>query len=307
MVAGFRTFIRPQHKPERPPRIVLLNSQPEYLAFQQRAGLAIQHAAYFDLRRNEVIAGGELAVLSQQLKEISQHHQQLLEKFQDREQELQRILARLTRQLREAGHDENVIRELRTAARNEWNRKLREPKEAAIRMAERENEALLRDKFRVLYHEAFHAYLENYVFDKAKYHVPRWMNEGLAQVFESGLLDAGLLRLDAPDPGLLTLLQEELRGPQVLPLVELLTAPVEQFLVQHGDEARRSNRLYLYSWGLAYYLIFEGRMLDSQALDQYLRVDAGARDPLQLFEAMVDMPIGKFEDQWREAMLDYRP
>jgi hypothetical protein len=307
MVAGFRTFIRPRHKPERPPRIVLLNTQQEYLAFQQRAALRIQHAAYFDLRRNEVIAGGELAVISQQLKEISQHHQQLLEKFKGRDQELQRILARLTRQLREAGYDENVIRELRTAARNEWNRKLREPKEAAIRMAERENEALFRDKFRVLYHEAFHAYLQNYVFGKAKYNVPRWMNEGLAQVFESGLLEAGLLRLDAPDPTLLTSLQEELRGQQVLPLVELLTAPVDQFLVQHGDEARRSNRLYIYSWGLAYYLIFEGRVLDSQALDHYLRVDSGAHDPLRRFEAMVGMPLGKFEDQWRTAMLQYRP
>ncbi|NIL95894.1 MAG: DUF1570 domain-containing protein [Planctomycetales bacterium] len=306
MMAGFRTFIRPQHEPPSPPRIVLLNTQQEYLAFQQRAALRIEHAAYFDVQKNEIIAGGELAALSQRLEEIRQHHRQLREKLEQRDEQLQTILTRLTHQLREAGHDEDVIRDLRKAARSEWKRKLREPKEAAIRLAERENEAIVQEKFRVLYHEAFHAYLENYVFDRTRYKVPAWLNEGLAQVFESGLLDAGLLRLDAPDPTRLASLQRELRGPQVLPLVELITAPAEEFLVQHGEQARRSNRLYLYSWGLAFYLIFEGRTLDSEALDRYLKIDSQIHDPVRRFEAMVDMPLDKFEAQWRQAMLQYR-
>ena len=32
------------------------------------------------------------------------------------------------------------------------------------------------------------------------YDVPRWLNEGLAQTFEAGLLEADTLRIDTPEP-----------------------------------------------------------------------------------------------------------
>ncbi|NIP84408.1 MAG: hypothetical protein GTO03_02155, partial [Planctomycetales bacterium] len=139
------------------------------------------------------------------------------------------------------------------------------------------------------------------------YDVPRWLNEGLAQVFESGLWEAGVLRLDAPDPALLAALQADLQGAQPLPLGELLAAPVAQFLVRHGQQAGRSHRLYLYSWGLAYYLIFEGRLLDSAALEHYLGAGQGQGDPQARFEALVKMPLGKFQAQWRAAMVGLGP
>ena len=60
-----------------------------------------------------------------------------------------------------------------------------------------------------LFHEAFHAYLENYVYPQTDHDVPRWLNEGLAQVFEGGQLESGSLRLDAPDTARLKLLQED--------------------------------------------------------------------------------------------------
>ena len=44
--------------------------------------------------------------------------------------------------------------------------------------------------FRRLYHEAFHAYLDNYVYESPGYEIPTWLNEGLAQVFAAGLLEA---------------------------------------------------------------------------------------------------------------------
>ena len=53
--------------------------------------------------------------------------------------------------------------------------------------------------FTRLAHEAFHAY-RTYVYPRQEYDVPRWLNEGLAQVFEAGLpLEADTLRIDTPD------------------------------------------------------------------------------------------------------------
>jgi hypothetical protein len=303
MFAGFRTFIRPQMRPTRPMRIILLSTQEEYLAYQLRDKLTIKNAAYFDPNRNEIVAGGDLASLNARLIEIRKHHQEMLDHYKRLEEELRQKLIQLTEMFRAQGADEEKLRQVRTAARRQW-REMVEQQELKIRQAERDNDAVFQEKFRVLYHEAFHAYLDNYVYDKATYEVPRWLNEGLAQVFENGLLDAGTLRLDAPDPAILAALQKELQSDRRLQLRDVLLAPDRQFLVGHGDTARRSDRLYVYSWGIAYHLMFNMHLLDSEAIERYLSAGGvGPSDPLRRFEALVDMPLGRFENEWRAAML----
>ena len=50
-----------------------------------------------------------------------------------------------------------------------------------------------------LYHEAFHAYVRNWVFPRPRYDIPPWLDEGLAVLFEGGLLEGDrLLRVDTP-------------------------------------------------------------------------------------------------------------
>src|SRR5205807_2388445 len=53
--------------------------------------------------------------------------------------------------------------------------------------------------FQTLYHEAFHAYLANFVYPPAQAEVPRWLNEGLAQIFETPVLDGSELFVGQPD------------------------------------------------------------------------------------------------------------
>ena len=48
------------------------------------------------------------------------------------------------------------------------------------------------------------------VYNPATHDVPRWLNEGLAQVFEGGQLESGSLRIDAPDR-----VKLELQGPTI--------------------------------------------------------------------------------------------
>ena len=90
----------------------------------------------------------------------------------------------------------------------------------AINAAERSNLAEF-DKLTAamllgLFHEAFHAYLENYVYPQRDHDVPRWLNEGLAQIFEAGNWSRARLRLDAPDAGRLEALQQDLRSAEQL-------------------------------------------------------------------------------------------
>ena len=88
---------------------------------------------------------------------------------------------------------------------SELNRHLQPRREirAGIEKAARHNEEVFekatRQVFQTLYHEAFHAYVGNFVFPTGKNELPRWLNEGLAQVFETAVFEAGELRLGHAD------------------------------------------------------------------------------------------------------------
>ncbi len=157
--------------------------------------------------------------------------------------------------------------------------------------------------FNRLNHESFHAYLENLVYPHALYDVPRWLNEGLAQTFEGGQLEADMLRVDAPDPKRLAQLQSDLGGERPLALEELLTADAKEFLSAHRGNTADASRLYLYCWGLAYYLTFEQPLLGTRQLERYVDLAAADKPEVERFEQLVGMPLKEFEPRWRAAML----
>ena len=96
--------------------------------------------------------------------------------------------------------------------------------------------------FTRLAHEAFHAYLETYVYPRQVYDVPRWLNEGLAQTFEVGLLESDSLRIDTPNAVALAQLQSDLRSARPLELSELLGAGSNTFLSAHTSAGEAASR-----------------------------------------------------------------
>jgi hypothetical protein len=176
---------------------------------------------------------------------------------------------------------------------------------------ERENAAqfdeITRQMFTRLYHEAFHAYVENFVYPQDKCDVPRWLNEGLAQVFEEGILELGALRLDAPSRTRLAAMQADLRGQPRLTLTELLTADGRAFLVAHPTAAKTSQRYYLYSWALAYYLAVREPVLETERFNRYVDASAKSLDPIARFEQLVGVPLDRFDNMWRSELLAMKP
>ena len=102
-----------------------------------------------------------------------------------------------------------------------------------------------------LYHESFHAYLHNFVYPPQKYDVPPWLNEGLAMIFEGGMLEGSTLRVDAPNALALRKLKADLVGPDPLPLTALLAAGKGQFLEMADARPAAVDRYYAHAWGLA--------------------------------------------------------
>jgi hypothetical protein len=161
--------------------------------------------------------------------------------------------------------------------------------------------------FRTLYHEAFHAYLANFVYPPREAEVPRWLNEGLAQVFETSFVEAGELRVGAVErPRLLQVQNASARG-ELVGLGELLRSGPRQFLVQHATEKQGSDRHYLTSWALAHYLTFERRLLGTPAMDRYVLTLKRGAEPLQAFADLTGEPPPRLEKEFHRYLLRLRP
>ncbi len=190
--------------------------------------------------------------------------------------------------LRKAGVPSEERQKISVAEQRKWKDEFA-TLEARIKAAERRNASRFQEvtgeMFGRLAHESFHAYLENFVYPRSSSEVPRWLNEGLAETFEAGLLDGDSLRIDAPGARILARLKSDLAGPDPLPLAELLTADADQFISTHRGDAAQSSRLYLYSWGLAYFLAFEQPLLGTKELERYVSLDTTGQSADRTFRS----------------------
>jgi hypothetical protein len=276
----------------------------QYRAYLREAGLAIASPAFYSASENLVVAGGQLNSYARRLRQVRAGNEETRRQYELLKDNFPKRLATVTDQLRQRGYRDSEIEEeakLRTAI---WQREYDDAM-ARLDVVKVQNEAKFSEvtgtMFARLYHEAFHAYLESYVYTEKDVAVPRWLDEGIAQIFESGRLEADTLRVDAPAPDRLVRLKADLSGDQPLTVTGILNADEQDFLAGHNGQT--GQRYYLYSWGLAYYLTFEMNRFNSQSLDPYV-LNSDHLGPAARFTRLVGMPIVKFERQWRQAMLD---
>ncbi len=168
-----------------------------------------------------------------------------------------------------------------------------------IREAETRNQETLarsrRRLFQRLFHEAFHAYLLNFVYPPDDGELPRWLNEGLAQIFETAVFEVGELRIGHADKERLEAVRQALGKNDLLPLTDLLRAGGKQFQVAHDGDKLVSDRYYLASWALAFYLTFDRKVLGTPALDAYVSQLKRGSDPLTAFHDLTGQPLAAFE------------
>jgi hypothetical protein len=243
------------------------------------------------------------------LKQARKANNEVREQYESLRRELPKRKAEWANLLKQNGYSEEEfkaeVRVLERAWNDEYRSKMTELDAIDRRNADRFAEFSQR-VFARLRHEAFHAYVENFLYPQSDFALPRWLNEGLAQVFETARMDGGVLRIDAPDRELLLKLQQDLRGDAPLRLADLLASDEQSFLAMH-DRAGDSQQRYLYSWGLAWRLLSSTELLDDEALTAYVTPSAGAASPIERFERFVGKKLPDFEHEWREAILTLRP
>jgi hypothetical protein len=286
---AFARFLPAKCQGAKPTTIVLVRSLAEYQAILKEKGRTILNPAFYDPEGNQVLCACDLEELGDELERIRQQHQQQLD-------DLRKLEADLNKQYK-GRIPPGILDEI--ASRRQKIKNTNAKNDKVFQTATRQ-------LFRTLYHEAFHAYLGTFVYPPAKADVPRWLNEGLAQIFETAIVEAGELRVGHADPDRLGRTKAAARTDRLVPLADLLRAGPKQFLVAHASDQQVSDRYYVNSWALAFYLTFDRRLLGTTALDHYVQSLKQGTDPVKAFEELVQVPLSDFEADFSRYLLQLR-
>jgi hypothetical protein len=290
LYAATTRFLPPRVESAEPMHIYLARSLGDYQdLLRDRGHNSLVNPAVYDMARNQIYCGSDLERLGENLESIRKQHQQWLAELSAKQGELNKLYkgnvpARLLAPIRQSRQE--------IAQNDDKNERLFQ--EATARLFQR------------LYHEAFHAYLANFVYRPDEVEVPRWLNEGLAQIFETAIVEAGELRIGHPDRERTRRVQNLIRNDQFLGLSALLRSGPKQFLVEHATEKQLSDKYYLASWALAFYLTFERRLLGSKALDQYVHALHRGGNPIETLQELVGQPLDDFEKEFRTYLSGLR-
>jgi len=259
--------------------------------------------AVYDPRANLIVCGSDLRRLGKDLDDARFHHAQQIAN-----------LDRYAASVRKLYKEPELKRHLDPIHRDR----------ALVYATDRKNgekfDLAASRLFHVLYHEAFHAYAGTFVYPPLKPNqvkdgkgtgeLPRWLNEGLAQLFETAVVEAGELRAEHADKARLEKVKDAIRGRnnlRLVPLADLLHAGRDAFVTKHADEAAAADRAYLTCWAAAHYLTFERRLVGTEKFRKYLIEVNGGGDPRAAFETLVGQPLTVFEREWHAFLLKLQP
>jgi hypothetical protein len=288
--AAFIENLGTRREPSKPIQVVLFKSQAEYQSRLKGAGLNILNPAYYDPKYNLIVAASDVEPRGAELEKLRQKHEAMLQELDAHEAKLKRHF--------NGKPPQPMLAQIRDLRRN--LQLLNATNETAF-------ERLKHPLFTMLYHEAFHAYLENFMYPSTESPVPRWLNEGLAQIFETALVEGGDLRVGSVDVKRLTSVQDAIRQKQFVKLVDLLGSQPQNFQVAHQTEALASDRHFQAAWALAYYLTFDRKLIGSDKLDRYIVHVRRGVDRLEAFRLFVGQPLPEFENQFHQFVMNLRP
>jgi hypothetical protein len=301
---AFARFLPPTVPDARPTVVYLAPDPDDYRKLLGPLGQEqLLNPAVFDPQTNRILCGSDLRRLGTQLQTALIHHSQELATLSKYEAELRRVY----RQPELERHLAVVTKERRKVVSTDRANGAAFEKSAAR-------------LFAVLYHEAFHAYASTFAYPplsaadvkagKGAGALPRWLNEGLAQVFETAVVEGGELRVDHADEDRLARVKQRLKesgSAALVPLGDLLTVGKDAFLAHHAAERAAADRAYLTSWALAYYLTLDRRVIGTDKFKQYLVAVNSGGDAKAAFAALVGQDLPAFEKDWHQFLGRLQP
>jgi hypothetical protein len=266
----------PARRLAAPTRILLLRSQKEYQTLLAKRGLHFLNPAFYDRDRQEIVCSCDLERFGEELAASQQRHRQNRERLRAQERALDRE------------YHGNIPQKLLKPLHQQF---------AALDEADRANERQFEDSskrfFETLYHEACHAFVATFLYAKID-KMPSWLQEGLAQIFESAILDGMEFRVGHLDQARIERLRNAERRGELPGLIGLLRAGPRQFMANHSQEKAATDSYYLGTWALTHYLVFEREILGTPELDGYVEALRAGAYPIDAFELLVGESMEAF-------------
>ncbi|HEV3146211.1 MAG TPA: DUF1570 domain-containing protein [Gemmataceae bacterium] len=287
---AYTRFLPPRHPGGEPTRVELLIDADEYLRLPLAQKQPFLNPAFFDGAANRIVCYSDLQRLGEEMAQVRKAHEKLRQELNKQEAEFKKLYKN-----------------------KELERMLEPIKQTRVRItgADNANKALFdrvtQQLFATLFHEAFHAYVNSFVYPTRSGELPRWLNEGLAQIFETAIVEAGELRVGHADYDRLVKAKDALRKGELVPIEQLLQSGPKQFMLEHVAERQISDQHYLTSWAVAFYLTFDRRLFGSEAMDQYIRKLAEKADAREAFEALTGQKLPQFERDFARYLQDLQP
>ena len=139
------------------------------------------------------------------------------------------------------------------------------------------------------YATAFHEYVHLHVKDNIP-NAPLWLNEGLAELYESLQFSGSDVLIGTPKPGYIFLL----RNLEMLPLKTLFSVGIDS---PHYNERDKQGIFYGESWALVHYLMLGDRSRQDQ-FKQFLQRIARGDDAAKAIEGAYGITIDQLEQEF---------
>ncbi|WP_372371522.1 protein kinase [Candidatus Uabimicrobium sp. HlEnr_7] len=317
---AYQRFFPVTRNSDKKIKIYIFNSTAEY---QKAIGRAFANPAFYSPTKNHIMASCDLAAYESSLAKTKKHNDKIFALLAKNERIIAKHRNRITRQKRTLHNqlDKKLARgqikqrDYDVAYRNignqidkinrQINALLKEQRKhrAEGRYIASKNRKLIPkyidQMIEMMYHEAFHAFMKNFLFtEEQTMYVPRWLNEGLAQYFESSFFSGNRLIIGEMDKGRLSFLKKFTKRKNAVPVKDLLVAGYKDFIVTSSDNLENSNLHYIQSWATVHFVTTLFDLRKGDVFGSYIRNIWSGKDQIEAFEELVGMPVDEFEKKW---------
>ena len=302
---AFARFLPPTVPTGRPTVFMLATDPTEYKTLLGPLNESkLLNPAVYDPATNRILCGSDLARLGAELQSARVHHAQQLASLDRYEGNLRKLYKgeELERHLKA------VTAERKRVFVADVNNGMKFTK-ATVRL------------FALLYHEAFHAYVATFAYpplkpDEVKAgrgsgELPRWLYEGLAQVFETAVVEVGELRADHPDKERLQpragLAAREERRPTRAAGRPARHRARRVPRLAHGPEGRLRSRIPDLLGRSPTTSRSSRRLIGTDSFRKYLIAVNSGENPKQAFAKFVGQELPAFEKDWHAYLVQLQP
>lgn len=155
-----------------------------------------------------------------------------------------------------------------------------------------------------LQHEGFHQFAFAHIGPR----LPIWVNEGIAQYFEDGILLGKAFHLNIANARRVLIVRDALARQQEIPFPQLLEMTDEQWAGNVRSNASRAGLQYAQSWSMVLFLIAGDGGKYQKAFNEYLKLVGQGKDSGEAFAQTFGAgAAGGFERAWRRWAADLQP